>query len=323
MKAARAAPLVQPAAAAVIAMMRLTELMRLRGGGDDESEESEPEEEPDEEEEEEGAGEEEEEAAARGGDGDAPEWAGSAAPDFDDHMDQRMQLRYDSNDNPSVKNAGELYAKMRAGPKAPLNGWYDERHRCETLRMDEIDEERDFEFILGNRLEGIGPPDRVCLSFKGLEDQMIEMLARFLDETSTRYGDQIKAWREEGNFGCKFLYLNDNPITDAGAAYLADALKNNHTVKELYLQYTNVGDKGVAHFLEMLKVNTTLQKLELGCTGITEQGGKAIIKAFSPGGVAVPNKTLEHLGLFSNDDAMDDDLPTIYDFLEKESRDKR
>ena len=296
-------------------------MLRCRGGGDDESEESEEEEEPEEDEEDEGDEEEEAEAGGGGGD-DAPEWAGSAAPEWDDHMQQRMELRWNSNDNPSVKNAGEKYSSMRATPLAPRDGWYDERFRCSTLRMDEIDEERDFEFIIGNKLEGIAPPDRVCLSFKGLEDQMIEMLARFLDETSTRYGDQIKAWREDG-FGVKFLYLNDNPITDAGAAYLADALKNNQTVEELYLQYTNVGDKGVAHFMEMLKVNTTLKKLELGCTGITEAGGKAIIKAFDKGGVANKNTTLEHLGLFSNDDNMDDDLPSIYDFLEKEGREKR
>ena len=51
---------------------------------------------------------------------------------------------------------------------------------------------------IGSKLEGIAPPTRVSLAFKHLEDGMIEMMARFLDETSTRYGDQIKAWRDEG-----------------------------------------------------------------------------------------------------------------------------
>ena len=73
----------------------------------------------------------------------------------------------------------------------------------------------------------------------------------------------------------------------------------------------------------MLKANKTLKKLELGCTGITEAGAKAIVKAFSKGGVASKNSTLEHMGLFSNDDSIDDNLPEIYDLLEKESRDKR
>ena len=73
----------------------------------------------------------------------------------------------------------------------------------------------------------------------------------------------------------------------------------------------------------MLKQNKVLKKLELGCTGISENGAKAIIKAFSKGGVSAKNTTLEHLGLFSNDDNMDDDLPQIYDFLEPEGRKKR
>merc|ERR550514_1185270 len=142
---------------------------------------------------------------------------------------------------------------------------------------------------------------------KGLDDGKVEMLSRFLDETSTRYGDQIKAWREKGH-GVKYLYLNDNPITDAGAAYLADALKNNQMLEELYLHYTNVNDKGLQHFLDMLKVNKTLKKLELGNSGITEAGAKNIIKAFEKGGVASKNSTLEHLGLLNNSDDMDDDL---------------
>ena len=290
---------------------------------EDESDESEEEPEVDEAEEEEQAAADEEQAEGGGGGADEPPgWAGSAAPDWDDHMVQRMEQRWNSNDNPSVRNAGETYSQMRATPLAPRDGWYNEKYRCATLRMEEIDEERDFEFIIGNELEGEAPPERVCLAFKGLEDGMIEMLARFLDETSTRYGDQIKAWREKG-LGVKYLYLNDNPITDAGAAYLADALKNNQTVEELYLQYTNVNDKGLVHLLEMLKANKTLKKLELGCTGISEAGGKLVKKAFERGGVAEKNSTLEHLGLFSNDDALDDDLPEIYDHLEPEGRAKR
>ena len=246
----------------------------------------------------------------------------TSCPDFDAHMTERMERRWNSNDNPSIKNAGEQYAQLRATCLAPRDGWYSERFRCETRPAVELDEERAFEFLIGDKLEGIPPPTRVCLSFKGLEDGMIEMLSRFLDETSTRYGDQIKAWREEFDppRGCKYLYLNDNPITDAGAAYLADALKNNKTIEELYLQYTNIGDAGLQHFLEMLKDNTTLKKLELGCTGITEAGAKTIIRSFSRGGVSATNTTLEHLGLFSNDDNMDDDLPQIYDFLEPEGR---
>lgn len=315
--------------------------LRLRGGADDESSEEEPEEDEEEDEAEEGgqAGEtgegeaegeeeqgEEEKPAAEGAEPDeAPEWSGAAAPNFDAHMDARMKARWDSNDNPSVRNAGETYAQFRATPLAPRDGFYGERYRCETLGQEELGEEREFEFLIGNKLEGLPPPEKVTLAMKGIEDGTVEMISRFLDETSTRYGDQIKEWREKSDppRGLKALYLNDNPITDAGAFFLADALKNNHTLEELYMQYTNINDKGLQHFLDMLKVNKTLKKLELGACGITEAGSKAIIKAFDKGGVANKNVTLEHLGLMSNDDSIDDDLPQIYDYLEPEGRKKR
>ena len=300
-------------------------VLRLRGGmADAESDESEEEEEDEEEEEPE---EEEEEAPpeAGGGGGDPGEFdTGLLAPEFDAHMQKRMEMRWLSDGdgavrNPSIRNSGERYSQMRASPLAPRDGFYGERYRCETLPQEDCDEDRNFEFMLGSIIdmetgEGVLPPERVALSMKGIEDSIVEGIAQLLDETSTKYGDQIKWWREKGK-GVKKLYLNDNPITDAGAAYLADALKNNQMLEELYLHYTNVNDKGLQHFLEMLKSNKTLKKLELGNSGITEAGAKAIIKAFEKGGVAAKNNTLEHLGLLNNDDAMDDDLPQIYDYL--------
>jgi hypothetical protein len=73
----------------------------------------------------------------------------------------------------------------------------------------------------------------------------------------------------------------------------------------------------------MLNQNTTLKKLELGACGITEKGVKAVIKAFEKGGACCKNNTLEHLGLFGNDDSTVDDLPAITDLLEPAGRKKR
>ena len=69
--------------------------------------------------------------------------------------------------------------------------------------------------------------------------------------------------------------------------------------------------------------NNTLKKLELGNCGITEKGALAVLKAFNKGGVCAKNNTLEHLGLFANDDSIDDNLPAIADLLEPEGRAKR
>ena len=169
------------------------------------------------------------------------------------------------------------------------------------------------------------PPQRVTLAMKGITDLHCEWISLFLDETSLRYGDQIKKWREaaDGPFGVRQLWLNDNPISEIGVMHLADALKNNSTLEELYLHYTAIGDKGLQQLLEMLNENNTLKKLELGACGITEKGAGAIINALSVGGCASKNTALVHLGLFANADEIDDNLPAIYDLLEDEARNKR
>ena len=292
----------------------------------DESSESEPEEEEEEEDEDEDEGAAEEGAeltlTAEGG------WNAEENANWDALLTKRMGAIYEQEDvvqmHPTARNSGQTYSGFRATPLAPRNGFYDERYVCETRGQDEIDEETDFEFLVGAPLDGIVPPQRVTFAMKGVQDYTVEMIARFLDETSLRYGDTIKAWREEDPpQGVRQLWLNDNPITDEGAAFLADALKNNHTVEEVYLHYTFVNDRGLQHLLEMLGQNTTLKKLELGNSGITENGVKAIFKAFEKGGVAAKNGTLEHLGLFGNADNTVDDLPAVTDLLEEDSRKKR
>lgn len=253
-------------------------------------------------------------------------WSSTTNAAFDVMMNNRMSAVWEQEDvvhmHPSARNTGEAYSKIRPQPLAPRNGFYDERYVCETLPQDNMDEDADFEFLIGSDEDGIAPPRRVTFAFKGVQDYTVEMLARFLDETSPRWGSTIKSWREQGE-GVRQLYLNDNPITDAGIAFLADALKNNSTIEELYLHYTHCNDLGLQHLLEMLGHNNTLRKLELGACGITEKGAKAVLKAFERGGVASRNSTLEHLGLFSNADSIDDDLPAIADLLEPASRAKR
>ena len=290
----------------------------------DASSESEPEEEPEEEEEEE----EEEE----GGDVElTPEggWQGEQNDHFDNFVNKRMDAVYFQEDvvnmHPSARNAGRDYAQHRAQPLAPRNGWYDERYICATKPQEELDEETDFEFLIGSSLDGIAPPKRVSFAMKGLQDHTVEMIARFLDETSVRYGDTIKKWREAEDPPCgvRQLFLNDNNITDVGVGYLAAALKNNSTIEELYLHYTHCNDVGLGHLLEMLGENKTLKKLELGNCSITEKGAQAVLKAFGKGGVCAKNNTLEHLGLFANDDSIEDNLPAIADLMEAEGRAKR
>jgi hypothetical protein len=212
---------------------------------DDESSESEPEVSDDETEESEEAPADEEAEPELAPEG---EWLAEANDNWDTLLNMRMTNTWEQEDvvqmHPTARNTGQAYARIRAQPLAPMNGFYDQRFVCATKPQDEIDEESDFEFLVGSAIDGIVPPRRVTLAMKGVQDHTVEMIARFLDETSLRYGDTVKAWREEGE-GVRQLWLNDNPITDAGAAFLADALKNNQTIEELYLHYTFINDVGL------------------------------------------------------------------------------
>lgn len=91
-------------------------------------------------------------------------------------------------------------------------------------------------------------------------------------------------------------------------------------MEELYLHYTAIGDKGLQYLLDMLSKNQTVRHLECGRCGITEKGAEEVIKAFSPGGYASRNQTLQVLGLFGNADEIDDDLPKIYELIHNRSK---
>jgi len=131
---------------------------------------------------------------------------------------------------------------------------------------------------------------------------------------SSYYGTAVLIWHTSRRQVRK-LYLGDNNITHEGIQHLAAALRNNGTLEELYLQYTAIGDAGLQHLLEMLPHNQTLRRLECGCCGITSQGAQEVVKVLR----RKENSTLEILGLFGNDDEIDDDLPEIYALLAENS----
>lgn len=91
-------------------------------------------------------------------------------------------------------------------------------------------------------------------------------------------------------------------------------------VEELFLQYTAMGDKGLQHLLDMLSLNQTIRRLDCGRCGITEKGAQEVLKAFRPGGYAARNNTLQSIGLFGNDDEIEDDLPSIYELFPRGQR---
>lgn len=195
-------------------------------------------------------------------------------------------------------------SSRRVTPLAPVNGFYDQRHVCETASAAALKFESELErLFLGSeddaeleRERGYGRVPRVTLAMKGLTDNHCREIAKHLKSKDPP---------------CKVeqLWLNDNPgITAEGAKALAGALKENSSLKELYLHYTSIGSDGFKQLLEGCAKNSTLKKLECGKCGIDEKALDAI-DAFCR--ARSSEKTLQHIGLFGNADALDDDLPTI------------
>jgi len=201
--------------------------------------------------------------------------------------------------HPGAVNASSSLAHPTA--LAPRNGFFDRRYECTTKDLDDIEDEQDFAFMRGDEIlsedgEPV-PPKTVTLAMKNLTDMHIHWLSKYLAE-------------QDSGEGCTKLWLNDNKITEDGAEDLAKALERNKTLEELYLHYTDIGDKGLEFLLNALAPgkNATLRRLECGCCGITQVGANLVKDRL---GKKKISGSLEHIGLFGNDDSIDDDLHEI------------
>lgn len=68
------------------------------------------------------------------------------------------------------------------------------------------------------------------------------------------------------------LYIPECNISGEGAAHLAVALTNNHSLSCLDISYNPMGDTGAAAFGEMVRNNTTLQKLRMNRCEVSPYG---------------------------------------------------
>ena len=68
------------------------------------------------------------------------------------------------------------------------------------------------------------------------------------------------------------MNLEGNEITEVGAGYLAEALKNNKTINNLALSNNVFGDTGATRLANCLKGHPTLQYLDIGACEITSEG---------------------------------------------------
>lgn len=89
------------------------------------------------------------------------------------------------------------------------------------------------------------------------------------------------------------LFLDSNPLFEAGARALADALRPNRSLTVLSVQACQIGDEGAAAFGLMLPENTALKSLMLGVNRISDIGLRSLIQGLEQ------NHTLTALGLNS------------------------
>ncbi len=112
------------------------------------------------------------------------------------------------------------------------------------------------------------------------------------------------------NSTLEVLGLSVNPqISDTGAAFIAEGLKQNSSLRVLALGYCSITDEGVSSLSDALVVNDSLKKLDV--TGV---GGAAML-----GEMLQKNSTLELLYLWSNPQLSDTGAAFIAEGLKHNS----
>ena len=98
----------------------------------------------------------------------------------------------------------------------------------------------------------------------------------------------------QNNHSLTFLDLQSNKVGDAGATALANALKNNHSLTHLSLDSNQVGDAGASALANALQTNHSLIFLNLNSNQVNDTGVSALANALQN------NHSLTHLSLDSN-----------------------
>mmetsp|Transcript_20088 Transcript_20088/g.45531 ORF Transcript_20088/g.45531 Transcript_20088/m.45531 type:complete len:377 (-) Transcript_20088:588-1718(-) len=102
------------------------------------------------------------------------------------------------------------------------------------------------------------------------------------------------------NNSLETLHLEDNNISDAGAKYIATALRYNFNLKHVFLDNNNIGDKGVAAIGAAIggndggRSNFCLTDLYLVSNKISNDGAAMLIEAFKT------NRTVINFHLSNN-----------------------
>nr|XP_006111262.2 NLR family member X1 [Pelodiscus sinensis] len=91
------------------------------------------------------------------------------------------------------------------------------------------------------------------------------------------------------------LRLSDNPVTEQGAKYLAEAIAGNRSLTHLSLLHTSLGNQGVEVITRHLAQNQHLKELNVGYNSVTDEAALALAE------VAKRHATLKEVHLYFND----------------------
>jgi hypothetical protein len=106
-------------------------------------------------------------------------------------------------------------------------------------------------------------------------------------------GDKCFAEAIEVNYGWLISLIMILEL-QAGAEFIAEAIKENIGLKMIEISSNNIGDQGVKAIAGAIKVNSTLQSIHLSRNIIGDEGAKAIAEAIQV------NSSLEEIDLWSN-----------------------
>ncbi|XP_067421265.1 NLR family member X1 [Emydura macquarii macquarii] len=91
------------------------------------------------------------------------------------------------------------------------------------------------------------------------------------------------------------LRLSDNPVTEQGAKYLAEAIAGNSSLTHLSLLHTSLGNQGVEVITQHLAQNQHLQELNVGYNSVTDEAALGLVE------VAKRHAALKEVHLYFND----------------------
>ena len=123
------------------------------------------------------------------------------------------------------------------------------------------------------------------------------------DDGAAAISDGLKC-----NISLQELYMSNNMITSEGAKMIAEAIKVNKTLQKLDINNNSISDDGAVAISDGLKCNISLQELYMSYNMITSEGAKMIGEAIKV------NKTLQKLDI-NNNSISDDGTAAISDGL--------